>query len=188
MQHKRVALGPNTVVQTREPTDTKQSHPLPTGMWHIRTDIGGFGGNVPPGVDPNVRSYATLELAQPHAGFHLATPNFLPDGYTLREVLVPPVGPTTTVLIFGGQGHDIVLAETPVGHQQGQQSSSGTHVSSTSVSVGTSGTLEQTDLDGRPAAWMDGRGLIWEADGVSYHLGGLELTLEEAKAIAISLK
>jgi hypothetical protein len=52
----------------------------------------------------------------------------------------------------------------------------------------TNGTLEEVDLDGRKAAWADGRLLMWEADGISYLVGGPRLSLDEAIRIARLLK
>jgi hypothetical protein len=58
----------------------------------------------------------------------------------------------------------------------------------TAVGFMTNGTLEEVDLDGRKAAWADGRLLMWEADGISYLVGGSKLSLDEAIHIAKSLK
>jgi hypothetical protein len=52
----------------------------------------------------------------------------------------------------------------------------------------TDGTLEEVDFDGRPAAWADGHSLMWEAEGISYMVGGLDLDLEQAMQIARSLR
>jgi hypothetical protein len=156
-------------------------------MWLIRTDIGGFGGRVPEGIEPVVQSYATQEEAQAQVEFSLASPAFLPEGYALREILVPPVRDATTVLLYAGPGGDIVLAETPVGRQAGATSASRATMSVKSAATITNGAIEPTDLDGRPAAWIDGRSLVWEAGGMAYQLGGLDLTLEQAREVARSL-
>jgi hypothetical protein len=58
----------------------------------------------------------------------------------------------------------------------------------TFVGFMTNGTLEEVDLDGRKAAWADGRLLMWEADGIGYLVGGPKLGLDEATRIAKSLK
>ena len=42
------------------------------------------------------------------------------------------------------------------------------------------------DFDGRPAAWIDGHLLMWEADGTTFQVGGLGLDLPAAQAIARS--
>ncbi len=39
-----------------------------------------------------------------------------------------------------------------------------------------------------PAGWVEGTSLMWEADGISYTLGGASLSLDEAIRIAESLK
>lgn len=52
----------------------------------------------------------------------------------------------------------------------------------------TNGTLEETDLDGLKAVWIDGHALAWAVDDMTYEVGGLDLTLEEAKRIARSLR
>jgi len=52
----------------------------------------------------------------------------------------------------------------------------------------TNGSLEEVELDGRTAAWVDGHILTWEADGTSYFLGGLDLSLDEVIRFTESLK
>ena len=52
----------------------------------------------------------------------------------------------------------------------------------------TDGTLEKTGLDGRAAVWVDGHSLMWTVDNMTYEVGGLDLTIEEAKQIARSLR
>jgi hypothetical protein len=42
-------------------------------------------------------------------------------------------------------------------------------------------------LDGRKAVWIEGHSLMWAVDNMTYEVGGLDLTLEEAKQIARSL-
>jgi hypothetical protein len=51
----------------------------------------------------------------------------------------------------------------------------------------TNGTLEEK-VRGRTAAWADGRLLMWKEDGISFVVGGLKLSLDEAKRIAESLR
>ena len=48
--------------------------------------------------------------------------------------------------------------------------------------------IEEVVLNGQSAGWIEGLGLMWEADGVSFTLGGLNLSLDEATRIAESLE
>lgn len=60
----------------------------------------------------------------------------------------------------------------------------------TTVAVGmsTDRPIEEVMLDGQAAGWVDGHSLIWEADGITYTLGRLGLTLDEAIRLAESLE
>ena len=48
--------------------------------------------------------------------------------------------------------------------------------------------MEEVDLDGRTAVWIDSHSLTWEVDDISYTVGGLDLSLDEAIRIAESLE
>ena len=58
----------------------------------------------------------------------------------------------------------------------------------TKSSVVTTGSVESVDFDGKPATWLNGHTLLWEAGGISYEVGGLDLDLAEALKIARSLR
>jgi hypothetical protein len=163
-----------------------ESQAVPADVWIIDTEIGGFAGNAPPGVDPTVRSVTDLEEAQASTNFHLRTPTDLLEGYALREVKLAPIGGTHWAFLFyDGPGHDIIVVQMSVGPQPSDEPNT---VAESVVGLVTDGTLEEIDFDGRPAVWSDGHGLMWEADGVSYTVGGLDLSLEETLQIARSLR
>ena len=180
---QRIVVGPNTeAVRIEFQGEPGAPGPLPPDMWHVKTEIGNFGGNLLPGVEPTVRSVTDFEEAQGLAPFQLRAPGYLPGGYTLREIKLVP---GNAFLFYGGIGHDIILAQMQVGPQL----SDDPHVA-IGVKTGwiTDGSLEEVELDGHRAAWMDGHSLTWEADGISYTVGGLDLSLEEAIRIAKSLE
>jgi hypothetical protein len=182
---QRIVLGPNTEVVQVEPQDTPdEPPPLPSDMWFIATEIGGFGGNVPPGTDNSVRSVTDFEEAQELTPFHLRAPHYLPAGYSLREIKLAPSN-GGVFLFYGGAGHDIILVQTLVGSQASDDPNESSTVKSGHI---TNGSLEEVDLNGHPAAWINGHALAWEADSISYSLGGLDLELEEAIRMATSLE
>jgi hypothetical protein len=155
-------------------------------MWIVNTEIGGFGGNVPPGVDPTVRSVTNLEEAQASTSFHLRAPTDLPEGHTLREVKLAPIGGTHWAFLFyGGPNHDIIVVQMPVGPRPSDKPNV---AESVAVGLITDGAMEEIDFDGHPAVWVDGHSLMWEADGINYTVGGLDLSLEETVQIARSLR
>ena len=191
---KLIVLGAYSKAQQIEAQVTGK--PLPGDEWHIRVFPGyGEGGNGLPGTNPTVGSVADLKEAQKIASFQIRTPGYLPEGYGLREIKLAPIwtGPGALLfpsapniyLFYGGPGSDIVVVQKPVGPQPGGPP--GTAVGQF-VSFATNGTLEEVDLDGRKAAWADGRLLMWEAVGISYLVGGPKLSLDEAIRIAESLK
>lgn len=181
-----IVLGPHTQAVQIDFQTKSEPRPLPADLWIIRTDIGSFGGNAPPGVEPTVRTLTSFEDAQAATNFYLRTPIDLPEGYALREVKLAPIGGTSwAILFYGGSGHDIILAQMPGGPQPSDDPNVAVSVASGFI---TDGTLEEVRLDGRPAVWADGHSLMWEADSVSYMLGGLGLSLEETIRIAASLE
>ncbi len=183
---RTILLGDYSRAVQVPPGTGDNSAALPPDVWKISTEIGNFAGNAPPGVEPIVRSMTSLNDAQAVAKFHLAAPTDLPRGYVLREVKLAPIGGTHWVISFyGGSAHDVIVVQMPVGRQPSQNPNELTGIFS---GFGTDGTLAKTDLDGRPAAWADGHSLMWEAGGISYVVGGLDLTLDEAKQIARSLR
>ena len=119
---KRIILGENMEAVQIPPQPTGSARPIPSDMWIVRTEIGNFGGNTPPGVEPVVSSYISLEEAQTHVGFGLLSPTELPAGYALREVKIAPIGGSAWVFLFyAGPGHDIVIAQMPTGEQPGEK-------------------------------------------------------------------
>ena len=181
---QRIIVGPYTeAVQIEKlQSDPGEPRPLPSGMWLVKTEIGNFGGDVPPGVEYTVRSVTDFEEAQELTPFYLRAPGYLLEGYTLREIKLVP---GHAFLFYGDAGHDIILFQTQVGPQPSDDPNVGIAVKTGWV---TDGSLEEVDLDGRKAAWVDGHSLTWEADGISYTVGGLDLSLEEAVRIAESLE
>lgn len=162
--------------------------------WSIKTSIGNFGGNVLPDQDATVRRFDTIEQAQAILPFRLHQPGYLPAGWALREVMFAPTG--GVFLFYGGPDGDIVLVSTPVYEQSEiiDRQSDGTtekvavRVSSSNVMVVTDKPIEMVTLNGQPAGWIEGGGLMWEADGISYRLGGANLSLDAAIHIAESLE
>ncbi len=157
--------------------------------WLIRTSIGDFGGSVLPGRDVTVQRFGTFDEAQAAVHFGLRQPMYLPAGYALREAMIAPNG--SAFVFCGGPNGDIILVQMPVGEQR--VSSEAGHVTTTQITATmvlmlTDKPIESVTLNGQPAGWIEGRGLQWEAGGVSYTLGGANLSLDEAIRFAESLE
>jgi hypothetical protein len=73
----------------------------------------------------------------------------------------------------------------PVGSLPGDDP---TGISTVAAGVMTDGTVEEVDFDGQKAAWVEGHTLVWEADDVTYEVGGLDLDIQKAMEIARSLR
>jgi hypothetical protein len=180
---QRIVVGPNTeIMQIELQDEPRQPQPLPSDTWTVVTEIGAFGGDAPPGVEPTVRSVADFEEAQELTSFHLRAPGYLPEGYILREIRLAP---GHAFSFYTGPGHDIIFVQASVGPQASSDPNVAVGVKSSFV---TNGTLEEVALNGRPAAWTDNHSLMWEADNISYTVGGLDLSLDEAIRIAESLR
>ena len=189
---QRVILGEYSSVERGE---TPMPQPTPTFSayrWKIETDLGGDTGEIPPGGDAAIRSAQTIDEAQKMAGFPLWVPGYLPDGYAFRQALLPPEHTIERVyLFFSGPGKDITIILTPVGEKTEQGGSEIFITMETTVTLSviyTNGSLEETTVHDHPAAWVDGKMLVWEENGVNYVVGGLDLSLEEATSIAESMK
>jgi hypothetical protein len=191
---KLIVLGTYSTAQRVEAFVTGQ--PPPDDDWDVSLFPGcGVGGNGLPGTNPTVESVVDFDEAQELTSFHLRAPGYLPEGYTLQEIKLAPIWTWPGALLFPsdpnaflfyeGPSPDIVIVQQPVGPQP-----SGDPNVTVGQVVGflTNGTLEGVDLDGRTAAWADDRLLMWEEGGVSYMVGGLGLSLDEAIRIAESLE
>ena len=181
---KTVILGPYTTAYQVEPSEDHTPLPTPEDHWSIKTEIGNFGGNTAPGVPPVIRTVSTFEEAQALVNFHLLAPGFLPEGYALREIKLAPEGIDWVLLFYGGPGADIIIVQMFVGQLPSDDPNT---VSAFASGLITDGTMEEVDFDGRPAVWVEGDHLMWEAGDRSITVGGLDLGLETAMKIARSL-
>jgi hypothetical protein len=57
---RSIVIGPNTDAWQVDQQADSGARPLPPDVWIIHTEIGGFGGNAPPRVDPIVQSVDTF--------------------------------------------------------------------------------------------------------------------------------
>jgi hypothetical protein len=183
---RSIVIGPNTDAWQVDQFADSGALPLPPDVWVIHTEIGGFGGNAPPGVDPIVQSVDTFEDAQGLTNYHLRRPTDLPEGFALREAKLAPIGGTSWAFLFySGPGDEIIVAQMPGGPQPSDDPNV---VSAVKSGVVTDGTLEEVDFDGRTAAWIDGHSLLWESEGITYQVGALDLSLQQVIDIARSLR
>ena len=190
--HRLITLGEYSWVEQGE-TPLPDSKPTPsTKRWVIETDLGMDFGATPQGDVPVIRSAQTLSDAQVMAGFPLWQPTYLTDGYIFHRALLPPNHTVDRAyLFFTGPGRDIVLILTPVGEMMvsgGNEMQGTVAVTVTLNVIYTNGSLEETTVHGQPAAWVDGKMLVWEANGMNFVIGGLDLNIDEAIRIAESLK
>jgi hypothetical protein len=184
--YNRIVLGQNTFILQVDPDVDVAPRTVPPDFWKIRTEIGNFAGNAPHGVKPIVQSVNSFEEAQVLTDFHLLNPFELPTGYSLREVKLAPLGSTFWVILFyEGAGHEIIIAQMPGGPQFINDP---TVASSVVTGVLTDGTLEEVDFYGKPAVWIEGHSLLWEYNGISYEVGGLDLDIQQVMNIARSMR
>lgn len=191
-----VAVGPHTTVRQVDPewATAHPQRPLPATpvveqrgrLWIIRTAIGNFGGDVLPGNDAAVQRFDTFNEAQAAVPFDLCKPGYLPAGYMLRETMVTPS--EWAFFFYDGPYGDIILVQALVYTRVRKLSETEMVGTLSSIGILTDGPIEEVTLNGRRAAWVEGHSLVWEAEGLSYHLGGPNLTLDEAIRIAESLE
>lgn len=193
---QRLWLGPHTTVHQVSP-ERAAAHPRKPAPatsevkqrsdgWTIRTAIGNFGGNLVPGWDATVRRFGAFDEAQVATLFNLRRPGYLPTDYALREAMIAPGD--WTFLFYDGPEGDIILVQMPVYDQVEERSDNQVVTTAFMIGTLTDKPIEEVTLNGQPAGWVEGHSLMWEADGVSYTLGGASLSLDEATRIAESLE
>lgn len=193
-------IGPFTTVSQIAP-GAPQSETLPSGrsveelgpMWYVDTPMAGFGGNLPLNQDATVQRFPTVEQARALASFTVRLPADLPAGYALREVALAPMK-DQVFLFYDGPSGEVVIVQRAVGKTEGPVVRLSEYKAAQDVSVIAAGVMTDKPIslvtfDGHQAAWVeeDG-GLWWEADGLSFAVGGAGLSLEQATRIAASLK
>ena len=194
---KHISLGDFSSAEQIEdqPYDQSVTSTLPTNIWIIHTDTGPEIGILPDGASPTIRTYFTLEEAQKQLNFTLLTPKYLPEGYALREVDLPPQSAEDKAYLFySGPGKDFFVAVNPTGVQS--ENISGTPSANGDISVyksvienelATTGSLVETSVNGHTAAWASGNILVWTAKGLFFEIRGSDLSMDEAIRIAESI-
>jgi len=200
-----IGVGPNTTVEqvpTIAPVGPCGSEPAirgpwleridPALMWCIDTPITKWGGNVAPGTDNTVLRFERVEDAKSLLPFTPRVPDYLPNGYRLKGVAVPPNRDGIAEFYAGTRGEMVVLQQ-----MVGRESPDASGASDTQtvqqlrgvvVRTGTDKAVRGVMLNGLPAAWIEDGGLWWESSGISYAVGGTGIGLDEASRIAGSLK
>ena len=202
-----IRVGDYTWIRQNEQPENVSSQPdlLPSepvveykdGIWILRTSIGNFGGDPLPGHNKTVQSFDSIEDAQAIAPFLIRQPYSLPDGYDLQKVMVTPSD--WVFLFYSNSKGNLVIAQLPVGEITVNEPSEITNsIPVGPVTVGQKNTVgvgmltdkdvETVSVNNQPAAWVEGTGLMWETDGMSFMAGGNGLTREEVIHIAESLK
>jgi hypothetical protein len=183
---REVILGSYASVKQIEWEPGEEPSVTPENRWMIETILGGSGGELPPGTDPTVRSFANIQEAQENTDLFLREPGYLPDGYALREVRLPPerASEEQAFLFYGNPDRDIVLFMGCIGKQPGGVP--GLMTVKVSV-IATNGSVEELMVGKHPAAWIDGKVLAWEAGNILYEIGGHDLSLDMAVRIAESI-
>jgi hypothetical protein len=201
-----IRVGDYTWIQQNEPSENVSPEVGGTneptieykdGMWILRTSIGNFGGDPLPDHNKKVQTFDTIADAQSITPFTIRQPDSLPDEYGLQNVMVSP---SDWVFLFyrSSQGN-LIIAQLPVGeiaiNEPGEAIDS---VPVGPVTVGQKNTVgvgmltdkdvETVSVNNQPAAWVEGNGLVWESEGISFVAGGTGLTKEEVIQIAESLK
>ena len=202
-----IRVGDYTWIQQNEPSENASAESSlvsnePTveykdGLWILRTSIGNFGGDPLPGHNKTVQNFESIADAQTIAPFSIRQPNSIPAGYDLQKVMVTPSD--WVFLFYGSSTGNLIIAQLPVGeitvNEPGEMTSS---VPVGPVTVGQKNTVgvgmltdkdvEPVSVNNQPAAWIEGTGLMWETNGISFMAGGTGLTREEVIQIAESLK
>jgi hypothetical protein len=204
---KTIRVGDYTWIQQNEKPENATHQPdlllsepvveYKDGIWILRTFIGNFGGDPLPGHNKKVQSFDSIEDAQAIAPFSIHKPSALPAGHELQAVMVTPSD--WVFLFYSNSKGNLVIAQLPVGEITVNQPSEMTNsVPVGPVTVGQKNTVgvgmltdkdvETVLVNNQPASWVEGTGLMWESEGMSFMAGGTGLTKEEVIQIAESMK
>ncbi len=179
---RSIRLGPFSTAQEVAIVAPVTPQP-PAAPCRVTTAIGGFMC-APGEVGVSVTQFSSLAAAQNHLPFAPAVPTALPPGYSLAVVYATQDPQPEVVQVYHGPAGDVVLAESPVGEMI---SADRTAQTVRAVVHASTGPVEEVDLAGQRAAWVGNQRLVWEQDGMSYVLGGLDLTKADAVRLASTL-
>lgn len=183
---KQIEMGTYPEVSRVESDTIPTLVPTPEKQWATDAGIGSESSALPPGIDQATRTFTDLQQAQAQAGFELQTPTYLPDGYSLEEIKLPPAESSQmALLIYNGPGGEITLLQGLVGLTPASGSSQAVF-----ATVNMTNTIfkKEAMIAGYPAAWIDGKGLAWKTESYFYELSGSNLSLTEATRIAESIR
>jgi hypothetical protein len=182
---KQIEMGMYPEAAQVESNPMPTTVPTPENQRAVETVIGPELGELPPGIGQATRTFTKLQQAQAQAGFELQTPTYLPDGYSLQEIKLPLAETSQmALLIYNGPGGEITLLQGPVGLTPASGPSQAVFAT---VNVTNTIFKKEAMIAGYPAAWIDGKGLVWKTESYFYELSGSNLSLMEATRIAESV-
>ena len=185
----------NTTVQQVAPSNTPENmdevvdrleQELAAGRaYSYSFEGGGFGGCCADGMRNEVVS---LDQAISETGNTMQLPGFVPDGYALTEVRLLGISPYTVFVIYERPGDRLGLYQSSGGVISSEQMNETTVVVDARESVVLAqGSMEEVAIGELTAALLEGYELVWEENGVTFHLIGPGLAVETLKQIAESL-
>lgn len=186
----------NTTVQQVAPDNTPENidevnarleREMAAGRaWSFSFEGSGFGGCCADGMRHELVS---LDQAITETGHSIKLPGFVPDGYVLTEVRLFGVPPYDVFVIYEGSGDRVGLYQASGGIIGSEQVDESTVVVDARESfVLTEGSMEEVAVGDITAALLDGYELVWEEDGVTFHLIGPGLDVETLVEMAESLE
>jgi hypothetical protein len=143
----------------------------------------GFGGCCAEGMRNEVIS---LDQAIKESGYTMQLPGVVPDGYALTDVRLLGISPYAVFVIYEGPGDRLGLYQSS-GGTIGQIDESTVVVDARESVVLAQGSMEKVAIGELTAALLEGYELVWEENGVTYHLIGPGVAVETLKQIAESL-
>jgi len=190
-----LSVGEHTTVYQVDPDSaasrpqwTPSARPRVELRWTIRTPIGDYSNHAAFGQDPTVHYCSTFDEAQTITPFRLRQPDYIPEDYAFLDAMVPPPPANEAFLFYKSPDDKIVLIEMPVYTRVEVIDETTMTVAGVWFGLTTEEPVEEVTLNGQRAAWVEGYGLVWEAEDIICILGGPDLSLEEAIRIAKSLE
>jgi hypothetical protein len=174
----RLNIGRSTSIVIFDDSKMPPHAPAAGTQWRADTPMGGVFDEIRDGAPRDGWHFATFSEARANASaFAFLTPSFVPAGFQLSTVVFSPSKFWLVATYTSSADPDMAL----VAHDNAR-------AGKVELTGHAGVSVEQLSMNGTPAAWVDGKSLVWEKGPVSYFLGGGNLTRETAVKMAESFQ
>ena len=122
-----------------------------------------------------IKTYSDLNEVEDRVDFKILTPGWLPEGYSLKKAEIYEDSKEYVNLYYSGQGEDIIIMQRLMNKN-------------TAFALATDSSVDEIKINGCKGAWVAPRSVMWDQDGIHYHISVAGLSKEDTIKIAESMK